>query len=117
MRSLVKVFVFGLVVFSSQVVAPSMAVAQVRGLGRLNGMVVDESGAPVEGVSISTKTALGLAIDAKTDAKGNWVVPGLGKGLWEVDFVKDGFTKVKAKVTIDKELMRTEPIKITLKKG
>ena len=85
--------------------------------GRLNGMVVDESGAPVEGVSISTKTALGLAIDAKTDAKGNWVVPGLGKGLWEVDFAKDGFTKVKAKVTIDKELMRTEPIKITLKKG
>ena len=117
MRSLVKVFVFGLVVFASQVVAPSMAVAQVRGLGRLNGVVVDETGAPVEGVTIQTKTALGLAIDAKTDAKGNWVVPGLGKGLWEVDFQKDGFTKVKAKVTIDKELMRTEPIKITLKKG
>lgn len=117
MRSLVKVFVLGLVVFTSQVVAPLPADAQLRGLGRLNGVVVDQSGAPVEGVTIQTKTVLGMAIDAKTDAKGNWVVPGLGKGLWEVDFTKDGFTKLKAKVTIDKELMRSEPIKITLKKG
>jgi hypothetical protein len=112
MRSLVKVVVFGFVVVASQATTD----AQVRGLGRLNGVVVDEAGNPIEGVTIQTKTALGAAIDAKTDAKGNWVVPGLGKGLWEVDFAKDGFTKVKAKVTVDKELMRSETIKITLKK-
>lgn len=115
MRRFAKVFAFGFVVLSS-VLAPVSASAQVRGLGRLNGMVVDESGTAVEGVAIQTKTALGDAIDVKTDAKGNWVVPGLGKGVWEVDFVKDGFVKVKAKITVEKELMRTEPIKITLKK-
>jgi len=117
MRRFAKVFVLGVAVFTFQVVAPVTVMGQVRGLGRLNGQVLDQSGAPVEGVTIQTKTALGDAIDAKTDAKGGWVVPGLGKGLWEVDFVKDGFIKVKAKITVEKELMRTEPIKITLKKA
>jgi hypothetical protein len=117
MRSPAKLLALGLFVLVSQVAAPFQAEAQLRGLGRLNGVVVDESGAPVEGVQIQTKTALGAAIDAKTDAKGNWVVPGLGKGLWEVDFVKDGFVRVKAKVTIEQELSRTNPIKITLKKA
>ena len=116
MRSLVKLLVLGLAVCAAQVVVPAVADAQVRGLGRLNGVCVDESGTPIAGVTIQTRTGLGLAIDAKTDAKGNWVVAGLGKGLWEVDFAKDGFSKVKAKVTIEKELMRSDVIKITLKK-
>ena len=91
--------------------------AQVRGLGRLNGVVLDASGAPVGDVTIETKTMDGVAIKATSGADGKWVVAGLGKGLWEVDFVKDGFVRVKAKVTIATELARTEPIKITLKKA
>ncbi|HEY8548753.1 MAG TPA: carboxypeptidase-like regulatory domain-containing protein [Vicinamibacterales bacterium] len=112
----VRLVVLGLVVVASQALMPAITSAQVKGLGRINGIVVDESGNPIEGVKITTKTALGAEIDAQSDAKGSWVVPGLGKGLWEVDFVKDGFTRVKAKVTIEKELSKTEPIKITLKK-
>ena len=91
--------------------------AQVRGLGRLNGVVLDASGAPVDGVTIETKTMDGVAIKATTAADGKWVGAGLGKGMWEVDFVKDGVVRVKAKVTIATELARTEPIKITLKKA
>jgi hypothetical protein len=91
--------------------------AQVRGLGRLNGVVLDASGTPVSDVTIETKTMDGVAIKATSAADGKWVVAGLGKGLWEVDFVKDGFVRVKAKVTIATELARTEPIKITLKKA
>ena len=91
--------------------------AQVRGLGRLNGVVLDGSGSPVGDVTIETKTMDGVAIKATSSADGKWIVAGLGKGIWEVDFVKDGFVRVKAKVTIATELARTEPIKITMKKA
>jgi len=111
-----SVLMLGLVVVLSQVAAPGTAIAQMAGLGRINGVVVDEEGTPLEGVQIQTKTALGAAIGAKSNAKGDWVVPGLGKGLWEVDFTKDGYRPVKAKVTLTAELARTEPIKIMLKK-
>ena len=81
--------------------------AQVRGLGRLNGVVLDASGSPVGDVTIETKTMDGVAIKATSSADGKWIVAGLGKGIWEVDFVKDGFVRVKAKVTIATELART----------
>ncbi len=91
--------------------------AQVRGLGRINGVVLDASGAPVADVTIETKTLDGAEIKATSGADGKWVVAGLGKGQWDVNFAKDGFTRVRAKVTIETELSRTEPIKITLKKA
>ncbi len=91
--------------------------AQVRGLGRINGVVLDASGSPVGDVTIETKTLDGAEIKATSSADGKWVVAGLGKGQWDVHFVKDGFTRVRAKVTIETELSRTEPIKITLKKA
>ena len=106
----------GLVVGLSQVAAPGTAIAQMAGLGRINGVVVDEGGTPIEGVQVHTKTVAGAAIEAKSNAKGDWVVPGLGKGLWEVDFTKDGYRSVKAKVTLSTELARSVPIKIMLKK-
>ena len=91
--------------------------AQVRGLGRINGVVLDATGAPVADVTIETKTLDGVDIKATSGADGKWVMAGLGKGQWDVNFAKDGFTRVRAKVTIETELSRTEPIKITLKKA
>ena len=92
------------------------ASAQAPGLGRINGFVTDQSGTPISDVQIQTRTSKGTLIEAKTGAKGDWVVAGLGRGQWDVDFVKDGFKTVRAQVTIDTELRRTEPIRITLKK-
>ena len=117
MRRFRPVLAIGLLMVSLQMMSPVKASAQMPGLGRINGVVVDESGAPIEGVQIQTKTVKGGAIEAKTDAKGNWIVPGLGRGTWEVDFAKEGFRGVKAKVTIETELRRTDNIKIVLKKA
>jgi hypothetical protein len=94
----------------------STAVAQVKGMGRLNGKVADEGGAPVDGVAVKLRQGTDV-IEAKTDAKGDWVLAGVARGSWMVTFEKDGFPAKVVKVVVEKELMRTEPIKITLKKS
>ncbi len=92
------------------------ALAQTRGMGRINGTVVDGDGSPVNEVAVKTTTSAGTAIEGKTDAKGAWMLPGIGKGVWTVEFKKDGYVLLKAKVTVEQESLRSEPIKLTLKK-
>lgn len=90
--------------------------AQVKGMGRLNGKVTDETGSPVETVVI--KLRLGAdTLECKTDAKGNWILAGVARGNWIVTFEKDGFQTKVVKVVVEKELLRTDPIKVTIKKG
>lgn len=96
--------------------ATSVAVAQVKGMGRLNGKVTDDGGTPVDGVSIKLRQGTDV-IEAKTDPKGDWVLAGVARGNWMLSFEKDGFPTKVVKVLVEKELMRTDPIKITLKKG
>ena len=85
-------------------------------MGRLNGKVTDEAGSPVDTVTI--KLRLGAeTLEGKTDAKGNWVLAGVARGNWFVTFEKDGFETRVLKVLVEKELLRTDPIKVTMKKG
>jgi hypothetical protein len=90
--------------------------AQTRGMGRINGVVAESDGSPVGDVVVKTATSAGTAIEGKTDAKGGWMLPGIGKGVWTVEFKKDGYVVLKAKVTVEQESLRSEPIKLTLKK-
>jgi hypothetical protein len=92
------------------------AVAQIKGMGRLNGKVTDDGGSPVDGVEVKLRQGTDV-IESKTDAKGDWALAGVARGNWMVTFQKDGFPTKVVKVIVEKELMRTEPIKITLKKG
>jgi hypothetical protein len=105
-----------LVVVALVAMATSAAVAQVKGMGRLNGKVADESGTPVDGVSVKLRQGTDV-LEARTDAKGDWVLSGVARGSWMVTFEKDGFPAKVVKVLVEKELMRTESIKITLKKS
>jgi len=91
--------------------------AQTRGMGRINGVVMEADGNTAVGdVAVKTTTSAGTAIEGKTDAKGTWMLPGIGKGVWTVEFKKDGYVLLKAKVTVEQESLRSEPIKLTLKK-
>jgi hypothetical protein len=105
------------VVLGMLVAASAAPQAQMRGLGRINGMVADDSGAPVEDVVIKIGFTDGSKIEAKSDAKGNWSLAGLGRGEFPVSFEKGGFETKRVKVVIEKELAKTQPIKITIKKG
>jgi len=96
--------------------ATSVAVAQIKGMGRLNGKVTEDAGGPIDGVSVKLRQGTGI-IEGKTDPKGDWMLAGVARGNWIVTFEKEGFPTKVVKVVVEKELMRTEPIRITMKKG
>lgn len=91
--------------------------AQVRGMGRINGIVVDDGGAPIEGVTFRTQTVGGDAVESASDAKGKWVLAGIGRGEWLVTVLKPGFAAKRLKITVEREIDRSQEIKITLAKG
>jgi hypothetical protein len=95
----------------------STAYAQLHGMGRIQGTVADEGGAPIEGVDVKA-TLPGSAgeITAKSDAKGNWILGGMGRGDWDVVFEKPGFAPRKAKVSLQVELARVPAIAVAMKK-
>lgn len=91
--------------------------AQVRGMGRINGVVLDDGGAPLDGVKFRTATAGGDAIECASDTKGKWTLVGIGRGDWTVTVQKPGFTPKRLKVSVEREIDRSQEIKITLEKG
>jgi hypothetical protein len=116
MRTLGRWWVLGFMVAASVCATAESGLAQTRGMGRINGTILDQDGGAVGDVAVKTVTSAGTAIEGKTDAKGGWMLPGIGKGVWTVEFKKDGYVVLKAKVTVEQESLRSEPIKLTLKK-
>lgn len=112
-----KTLGWGALLVGMLVVAGDAAHAQMRGLGRINGQVVDDAGTPVGDVVIRVGFTDGSKIEGKSDAKGNWAIAGLGRGEFPVSFEKGGLDTKRVKVVIEKELAKTQPIKITMKKG
>jgi hypothetical protein len=93
------------------------AAGQSRGLGRVKGVAVDAAGKPVADVALQTMTGDGLVITGKSSGDGTWSLLGLGKGEWTVSFKKPGFADKLVKLIIEKELMVSNPVKITMAKG
>jgi hypothetical protein len=98
--------------------AASSADAQIRGMGRIRGTVVDEGGSPLSDVVVTAKLSGRTGdIGAKSDNKGVWTVGGMARGEWQVDFEKAGYTDRHAKVTLEVEIARVPAIAVTMKKG
>jgi hypothetical protein len=97
--------------------AGERAAAQGRGLGALTGQVTEEGGSGIGGVLVKLPLPDGSAIEAKTDDSGKWNVNGIGKGEFHMVVYKEGFATKTVKLIIEKESMRPEPVKITLKKS
>lgn len=94
------------------------AMAQVRGKGRLQGTVTDESGKPVAGAAITVAPADGntTPIKAKTDARGRWSALGLTGGQWNVDIEAPGYQPSRGTANVS-EIQMLPPIKTTLQKA
>jgi hypothetical protein len=103
--------------FVAFVALSGVVTAQTRGLGVLNGTVTSEAGEPVSGVLIKLPLSDGNSVEAKTDDSGKWIVSGIGKGEFHMVVYKEGWAAKTVKVVVEKETMRPEPIKITIKKG
>ena len=107
----------GVVTLGLVVLAGPSAHAQMRGMGRLNGVVVSDSGEPIDGVTVKAPTSGGDALEGKSGDAGKWAIGGIGKGEWQVEFQKAGFETKRLKVIVQKESLNPEVIKVVLKKA
>jgi len=86
------------------------------GRGRVSGKVIDERKQPVDGARIVAQslTALGTKLDVRTDAKGAFIIGGLGTGPWRFTAGKSGYQDATLDVEVH-QLRANPPIVIVLK--
>jgi len=87
-----------------------------KGKGRFGGLVLDQSGVPIEGVRVklfSLKAQEG--IEVKTDKAGRWMAAWVRSGGWNVDFEKVGYAPKKIVVEIS-ENKKNPDVEIKLDK-
>lgn len=87
-----------------------------KGQGRINGVVTDEQGNPLEGVQIKLyleKVQSGF--ETETDKKGEWKAWWIRGGTWKIDFDKPGYMPHKLDAQIN-EWSKNPPILVTMKK-
>ncbi len=87
---------------------PTAVAAQSSATGTLTGVVTDSSGAVLPGVTVVAKQAsTGLTQQTVSGANGDWRVPTLPVGLYEVSFELDGFRKfTRTGVTVEAAVTR-----------
>lgn len=107
----------GVVTMGLVVLAGPSANAQMRGMGRLNGVVVGDDGQPIDGVAVKAPVSGGGALESKSGDAGKWAIGGIGKGEWTVEFEKPGFETKRMKVIVQKESLNPEVIKVIMKKA
>ena len=84
----------------------------------MEGKVLDEGGAPLEGVTL--KAALPERegeTTLRTDKKGRWVLGGIAAGTWNIDFQLDGYVTRQISVNLPSESSRLAPIEVKLAKA
>ncbi|MEW6320636.1 MAG: carboxypeptidase-like regulatory domain-containing protein [Acidobacteriota bacterium] len=91
--------------------------AQVKGMGRIHGVVVSDAGAPVDGVSIKAPLMSGGVIEGRSSDGGSFYLAGVGRGEWQVEFEKAGFETKRVRIIVQKETMNPEQIKVVLRKA
>jgi tetratricopeptide (TPR) repeat protein len=92
------------------------AQAYLGGRGRLTGIVLDQKGQPIAGVTVklfAVKHQDGFSVQTSEDGK--WTASMLSGGEWNLDFEKPGYAPFRTALTV-KELERTPEIKVVLEK-
>ena len=86
------------------------------GRGRVSGKIIDERKQPVEGAQIIAQclTAMRTKLDARTDAKGGFIIGGLGTGPWRFTARKSGYQDAALDVDVH-QLRANPPLVIVLK--
>ena len=112
-------FVRALTVLSVLSVASvALAAQDWRGVGRIGGKVLDEeTGKPIEGVTVKAMLPRSdnRGPESKSNSKGDWAVGGVASGMWNVDFIKDGYETRSLSVAIS-EGGGGKPMEIRLKR-
>jgi hypothetical protein len=91
---------------------PTPVRAQGNPTGTLTGTISDPSGGVLPGVTVTAKGAqTGLTQQSISGGSGEWRIPGLPLGVYEVSFELDGFKKlVRSGVTVEAASIRSLPV-------
>jgi tetratricopeptide (TPR) repeat protein len=86
------------------------------GKGRCSGKVVDEKNLPLDGAKIIAQslTVLTTTLEARTNARGFFVVGGMGTGMWRFVASKSGYQDAFLEVEV-RQLRSNPPITLVLK--
>ena len=92
----------------------------VVGKGKIKGIVLDENGKPLQGVTVklfSLKSQAYFLPSPKTDSEGKWRAIYLRGGSWNIDFEKTGYENKKISYRVDETPGAKQPeIEIKLNK-
>ena len=84
-------------------------------LGRIAGVITDESGTPIKGVVITAQNpeSAPSQLTGTTDEKGRFAILGFRRGLWTIRFTAAGFTSEET--TIPLAPRQNVPLQVTLR--
>jgi tetratricopeptide (TPR) repeat protein len=100
------------------VLAGSASAQDWKGLGRMEGKVTDDAGAPLAGATVKLDLpARGGGTTLTTDKKGRWAIAGIAAGTWNIDVVADGYATKAISVSLPTEASRLKPVEIQLAKA
>lgn len=86
-----------------------------RGKGRLKGVVMTEDGEPLEGCKvILTSPRFNVNLEFLTNKKGEWKASMIRGGVWNIDFMAEGYEIKKISTTVS-EILRGKIIEVRLK--
>jgi tetratricopeptide (TPR) repeat protein len=90
---------------------------QGRGRGRIKGTVVDETGAPLEGVKVVAQhLKYNTLFEGKSDEKGNWAIAGLGTGAFRITASKEGYDSSYHEMQVSQFARNNPAVEFTLTK-
>ena len=100
-----------IVALMSALAAPARMVAQGSPTGTLTGTVSDSSGAVLPGVTVAVKSVqTGLTQQTTTGTNGDWRIPALPIGTYEVSFELQGFKRlVRDGIIVEAAATRSVP--------
>jgi tetratricopeptide (TPR) repeat protein len=89
-----------------------------KGLGRMEGRVLDSDGKPLPDVTVKLNLpSRGGGTTIKTDKKGHWAIGGIASGAWQIDLEAPGYAVKKVSITLPTEASRLAPIEVRLDKA
>jgi len=87
-----------------------------KGKGRLRGIITDQDGNPLNGVTIRfTNERLEATFDLQSNEKGEWIAAGVAGGNWNIDFSKEGYESKQISYPIQ-QLGYNKPVVLSLQK-
>jgi hypothetical protein len=91
---------------------------QIRGLGFVQGTIVDGKGAPVPDVKcVASLPRVGDKLAATSNRKGEWKFIGMAHGEWDITCDKPGYVRGAAKFVLETELSRVASVTIKMMKA